>query len=58
VRDEYIIDSYVLEFLPEGKDYRGPARLEVGFYAPDTGERVRVAGGADHILLPIEITVQ
>jgi hypothetical protein len=58
VPDEYIVDPYALEFLPEGKDYRGPAHLEVGFYNPDTGERVLVAGGADHIVLPIEITVQ
>jgi hypothetical protein len=58
VPDEYIVDPYALEFLPEGRDYRGPAHLEVGFYNPDTGRRVSVAGGADHIILPIEITVQ
>jgi hypothetical protein len=58
VPDEYIVDPYALAFLPEGRDYRGPAHLEVGFYDPDTGRRVPVAGGADHIILPIEITVQ
>jgi len=41
VRDEYMIDPYALDFLPEGKDYRGPARLEIGFYAP-----IRVNGFA------------
>jgi hypothetical protein len=58
VPDEYIVDPYALEFLPEGLSYRGPAHLEVGFYDPDTGQRVLAAGGADHIILPIEITVQ
>jgi hypothetical protein len=58
VPDEYIVDPYALEFLPEGRTYRGPAHLEVGFYDPDTGQRVLAAGGADHIILPIEITVQ
>jgi hypothetical protein len=55
---EYLVDPYALEFLPERRDYQGPAQLEVGFYNPDTGERALVAGGADHIVLPIEITVQ
>jgi hypothetical protein len=58
VPDEYIVDPYALEFDPEFADYRGPARLEVGFYDPDTGERIRVANGADHVILPVEITVQ
>jgi hypothetical protein len=58
VPDEYIVDPYALEFLPKGLAYRGPAHLEVGFYDPDTGQRVLAAGGADHIILPIEITVQ
>ena len=48
VPDEYIVDPYTLEFLPEGRSYRGPAHLEVGFYDPDTGQRVLAAGGADH----------
>ncbi len=58
VPDEYIVDPYALEFLPEGRAYRGVAHLEVGFYDPDTGQRVLAAGGADHIILSIEITVQ
>ncbi len=55
---EYVVDTHDLTFLPEGRAYRGPARLEVGLYNPDTGYRVPVAGGADHVLLPLEITVQ
>jgi hypothetical protein len=58
IPNEYIVDPYTLEFLPERQDYRGSAHLEVGFYNPETNNRVHVAGGADHILLPIEITVQ
>ncbi|MBN1562202.1 MAG: hypothetical protein JXA10_00055 [Anaerolineae bacterium] len=58
IPDEYIVDPYALEFDPEFADYRGPARLEVGFYDPETGNRIRVANGADHVILPIEITVQ
>jgi hypothetical protein len=58
VKDEYIVDLYALEFDPERKDYRGPARLEVGFYDPDTNSRVSAANGADHVILPIEITVE
>ena len=55
---EYLVDTYHLAFLPEYADYRGPARLEVGFYNPETGVRVPVANGADYAILPIEITVQ
>lgn len=58
VRDEYIEDTYQLVFDPEFSAYRGLARLEVGFYDPATGNRIRVANGADHIILPIEIMVQ
>lgn len=55
---EYIADAYTLEFLPEFREYRGPARLEVGFYDPDTGRRVPVAQGADFVMLPVEMTVR
>ncbi len=58
VPGEYIADPHGLTFLPDRMDYRGPARLEVGFYDPETGRRVPVSQGADHIMLPIEITVQ
>ncbi len=55
---EYLLDTYHLVFNDEGRQYRGPARLEVGFYDPQTGARVPVVGGADHVVLPVEITVE
>jgi hypothetical protein len=58
VAGEYLADSYALVFNDEGRAYRGPARLEVGFYDPQTGARVLTAGGADHVLLPVEIMVR
>ncbi|MBN2304940.1 MAG: hypothetical protein JXQ72_10705 [Anaerolineae bacterium] len=58
VMDEYIVDAHTLEFEPERTDYRGPARLEVGFYNPATGTRIPVANGVDYVILPLEITVQ
>lgn len=58
VPGEYLLDTYHLVFNDEGRQYRGPARLEVGFYDPQTGARVPVVGGADHVVLPVEITVE
>jgi hypothetical protein len=59
VPGEYLVDKHALVFLPERRDYRGPARLEVGFYDPESpNRRVAVSNGADHVVLPIEITVQ
>jgi hypothetical protein len=58
VPGEYIVDTHALSFIPERKDYRGPASLEVGFYDSETGDRVRVTNGADHVILPVEIMVQ
>jgi hypothetical protein len=58
VPGEYVVDIHALSFIPERKDYRGPASLEVGFYDPETGERIRVTSGADHVILPVEIMVQ
>ncbi len=55
---EYLLDTYHLVFNEEGRHYRGLARLEVGFYDPQTGARVPVVGGADHVVLPVEITVE
>jgi len=55
---EYLADPYHLTFLPERAGYRGAARLEVGFYDPATGARVPLAGGGDHVLLPVELRVQ
>ena len=56
VSGEYLVDPHALAF--EIHDYRGPARLEIGFYQPETGERVRLSNGADHLILPVEIMVQ
>jgi len=58
VAGEYLADTYRLVFNDEGRLYRGPARLEVGFYDPQTGARVPVVGGADHVVLPVEIMVE
>jgi hypothetical protein len=58
VPGEYVVDIHALSFIPERKDYRGPASLEVGFYDPETGDRVRVTNGADHVILPVEVLVQ
>ncbi len=58
VAGEYLADPYALVFNDEGRAYRGPARLEVGFYDPQTGARVLTAGGADHVILPAEIVIR
>ncbi len=58
VRGEYIVDPYALVFNEEGRLYQGAAYLEVGFYDPETGQRVVTASGADHIVVPVEITVE
>jgi hypothetical protein len=55
VPGEYVVDAHALDFE---RDYRGSAQLEVGLYNPDTGERVILANGADHLILPVEITVE
>lgn len=58
VTGEYLIDAHTLAFDPRSLDYRGPARLEVGFYDPATNQRLLAANGADHVLLPVTIEVQ
>jgi hypothetical protein len=58
VPDEYILDTHVLTFEAEDQGYSGPARLEIGLYDSQTIERQRTAAGADHVILPLEITVQ
>jgi hypothetical protein len=55
VIDEYVIDEHQLAFLDA--DYAGSAQLEVGLYDPLSGERLRLEDGSDHLILPIEITV-
>ena len=56
VAAEYIIDVHALAL--EDTAYRGPARIEVGLYDPQTGQRVLLDNGADHLILPAEITVR
>ncbi len=56
VPGEYVVDEHALVF--ERSEYHGPAHLEIGLYNPDTGERVQLANGADHLILPVEITVE
>jgi len=56
VAGEYIVDEHALTL--EDTAYRGRARIEVGLYDPDTGQRVLLSGGADHLVLPGEIMVR
>ncbi|MFN8471721.1 MAG: glycosyltransferase family 39 protein [Anaerolineae bacterium] len=51
---EFVIDPH--EMAVNG-DYTGEASIEVGLYDPTTGERVRTADGADHVILPTRLTV-
>jgi hypothetical protein len=55
VPGEYIVDRHELAWREP--DYIGPAQIAVGLYDPETGERLRTAGGADHFLLPVEVAV-
>ncbi len=56
VAGEYIVDVHAL--APDNAAYRGPARIEIGLYDPQTGARVPLVNGADHLVLPAEITVR
>jgi hypothetical protein len=58
VKGEYIVDKHVLEFNVQGQNYTGPATLEVGLYDPLTGQRVLLSNSADHVLLPVSVTVK
>lgn len=58
VAHEYLVDRHVLTFVPEALEYQGMAHLEIGFYDPETNQRVTLSNGADHLILPVEITVQ
>lgn len=54
--DEYISDSHELTF--NEPDYEGKARLRVGLYEPNTGERLLTSAGEDAVLLPVELMVE
>jgi hypothetical protein len=49
---EYILDSHPLKL--DGLYYTGEARLILGMYDPQTGQRLLTPGGADFIPLPLE----
>ncbi|MFN2206019.1 MAG: hypothetical protein ACK2UT_08895 [Candidatus Promineifilaceae bacterium] len=55
VEGEYILDRHEMVFRDVA--YSGPAQIEVGFYDPASGERVRLADGSDHLILPVELTI-
>lgn len=52
VKDEYIEDVHSVAFR---EPLRGPGRLWVVLYDPDTMQRVRADDGKDHIELPVPI---
>lgn len=52
---EYITDPHTLTW--KRQDYTGTATLEVGLYDPDTGERVKLSDGTDHVAIPVTIRV-
>ncbi|MEA3408149.1 MAG: glycosyltransferase family 39 protein [Chloroflexota bacterium] len=56
VKGEYVVDSHRLAWLDA--DYAGRAVLEVGFYEPTSGERLRTPRGESRLLLPSEIVVR
>ncbi|MHB8629639.1 MAG: glycosyltransferase family 39 protein [Aggregatilineales bacterium] len=58
VKSEYVIDPHTLAFNVQGQNYVGSATIEVGVYDPLTGQRVLLSNGADHILLPVSLTVK
>ncbi|MFN8482563.1 MAG: glycosyltransferase family 39 protein [Anaerolineae bacterium] len=51
---EFVADAHDMTV---GGDYTGEASIEIGLYDPATGERVRTADGADHVVLPTRIKV-
>ena len=51
---ESIVDTHLMAFKDLG--YVGSATLVVGLYVPD-GDRVSTSTGADHVVLPVAITV-
>ncbi len=57
LQGEYVTDPHVLVFNSQGQNYTGTASIEVGLYDPTTNKRVLLANGADHVLLPISVTV-
>ena len=56
VAGETIVDVHPMVFLDSA--YTGPARIEVGLYEPNPpGNRVLASTGADHVVLPISLSI-
>lgn len=55
VAGEIVVDEHVLGWVPGTAG--GSARLLIGLYDPETGQRVIWEGGSDVYVLPIEIDV-
>ncbi len=53
---EYIEDAHEIAFLDRG--YQGQGIIEVGLYDPASGERLLLSDGLDHVILPVQITVE
>ncbi len=53
---EYILDEHEMTFLIRG--YEGEGVIEVGWYDPVSGERLQSGDGADHVILPVQITIE
>jgi hypothetical protein len=56
VSGEYVIDPHTLTF--NRPDYTGPATLEIGLYDQTSGDRVKLADGSDHVILPGTVEVK
>ncbi len=56
VSGETIVDSHLMTFEAEHRDYIGPATISVGIYDPATG-RVPTETGDESVILPITINV-
>jgi hypothetical protein len=56
VAGEYLTDPHTLTFNDPA--YRGTVQVAIGFYDPETNERVRLADGTDQARLPIAMVIE
>ena len=56
VKDEIIVDNHLLTFTVP--NFQGTGQIEIGLYDQATGQRLPLAEGGDHLVLPAKITVQ
>jgi hypothetical protein len=54
IMDEYVIDHHEITLKEE---YVGQATIEIGLYDPVSGERLISSAGADHLILPVTISI-